>query len=152
MDAGLGAAQFLHMAEAVAQEAGGSTEPIAVVRCADGWRTLFADGSSHEGRPCSPDIMDELGEMVDRWRSDNDELESLAAQWVADEAPTASPVEVTHLTLYSMDEPPAPARPRADTFLPAAPPAVRSSTHFVPWSVVEAMIDVEVNPYFRNAS
>ncbi len=178
MDAGLGAAQFRHMAEAVARTDGAADgEPVAVVRCADGWRTLFADGSSHEGRPCSADVMDELGRMVDRWRADNAELESLAAQWVPAEevddavrttdpagvtatgaAPRPAPAEVTRLTLRSLDTPVPETAPRrrapasAAAFRPAVATDADSAGRFVPWSVVEAMIDVEVDAYYRRAS
>lgn len=84
MNAGMSAENFTQLAAAVGRLGHEpSEEPVAVVRCAEGWRTLFADGSSHPGRPCHRGMMAELAEMVDGFRADEDELRRLAVLWQA---------------------------------------------------------------------
>ena len=73
-------------------------------------------------------------------------------------AGTTDPAEVTRLTLRSLDTPVPETAPRrrapasAAAFRPAVATDAESAGRFVPWSVVEAMIDVEVDAYYRRAS
>lgn len=224
MNAGMSEEHFRQLAATTARlgmENG--DEPIAVVRCENGWRTLYPDGSSHPGRPVSRTVMGELGIMADQHRADEEELRRLAKLWAAiedefgeataaeshDDAASghdASPgsatepvsaaeaavaaenraaalaseriIDVEALEDSLIEEPATaselprlelgefrdaarshnddPARSAASTAGPGGAPAGghpeaqwRSSNTFVPWSVVEAMVDVELDSFFR---
>lgn len=148
MDAGLSAAQFSEMAAAVSRTCrGASEEPIAVVRCVDGWRTLFADGSSHQGSPCSRPVMGELARLVDRWRADDAELAALTSASDRNAAPARESPDLAASSVRETRGPSGAAEPTPQ-LRPTASGGQRGQS-FVPWSVVETMIDVELDGYFR---
>lgn len=177
MNEGMDAEDFRRWVDALAAlHPTPSHNVVAVVRCEEEWRTVFADGSWHPGRPYPAAIMDELAQMVDDYRVEARELRGLAELWRAIETeaeaaadavaedpaapqgiidveiveeirrPTARG-EVARIELRDLSEVSAPAEE------PVRTPRVRTGAeNFVPWSVVESMIDVELDGYFTGPS
>lgn len=200
-----------------------SEDVVAVVRCEDEWRTVFADGSWHPGRPYSRAVMDEMARMVDDYRVEARELRHLAELWhaienkidtagdtVADAAPAAGAdaapavgaqqytdaarsvgaaddARIEELEAAVAAENRAAAAAAHDGIIdveileeirraPAQPGVARielndvrevpgsteemprtrrprtGAENFVPWSVVESMIDAELDGYFESPS
>lgn len=227
MNAGMNEENFRQLAATMARLDGTvDQEPVALVRCENGWRTLYADGSSHPGRPVSQHVMEELGVMVDQHRADQEELRRLANLWDAIEAEfsddlqredlrmaqrqekkdavaaenlsaayaseqiidvealedslsgddgwdwvslvtegvgesqreEAAPTRLELGELHTADEQwvsdGQPGMPDASATPVGPPPGHpeaqwRDTSTFVPWSVVEAMVDVELDQFFR---